>query len=73
MRRSWMWQGMVFQTEPGASCVMPTTSWQVLHALGMDELEDRALVRSRLAAEVEALGVCDADEPRRMAPDARAR
>ena len=29
-----MWQGMVFQTEPGASCVMPTTSWQVLTPSG---------------------------------------
>ena len=29
MRRSWTWHGMVFHTEPGASCVMPTTSWQV--------------------------------------------
>ena len=34
MRRSCTWHGMVFHTEPGASCVMPTTSWQVLAPSG---------------------------------------
>src|SRR5690606_41766160 len=29
MRREWIWAGMVFQIEPGARTVMPTTSWQV--------------------------------------------
>ena len=28
MRRSWVWQGIVFHTEPGSSFVMPITSWQ---------------------------------------------
>ena len=35
-------------------------------ALGVDELEDRALVGGRLAAEIDALGIADADVPGRM-------
>ena len=44
-----------------------------LDAIGMDELEDRALVAGLLAAEVEPLGIADADQPVRIGCDAPAR
>ena len=34
MRRSCVWQGMVFQTLPGSSMVSPITSWQLSHTAG---------------------------------------
>src|SRR4051812_44411468 len=37
-----------------------------LDTLGVDELENRALVGSRLTAEIDTLGIADADMPRRV-------
>ena len=49
MRRSWVWAGMVFHTEPGASTVMPMDSWQVLSTFGwMNWLMTRWLLVSAL-------------------------
>ena len=49
MRRSWTWHGMVFQTEPGRQLGHADDQLAGLQHVGMDELEDRALVATSLA------------------------
>ncbi len=47
MRRSWVWAGIVFQTLPGSSTVMPIDSWQVFSTSGwMNWLITRLLLVS---------------------------
>ena len=64
---------MVFHTEPGAKLRHADDQLAGADALGVDELEDRALVGGRLAAEVDALGVADTDVARPDSSDAPAR
>ena len=63
MRRSWTWQGMVFQTLPGARSVMPIRSRQEGATSGWMYMRSvRWLARAWLA-EVERLASARRDQP----------
>ena len=62
MRRSWVWLGIVFQLEPGASSVIPMPQLAGLQHIRVDELIDGALIAGLDAAQRTVICISHLDE-----------